>query len=81
MVVEWPTPSSRKQLQRFLGFANFYRRFIRNYSKVAATLTRLTSTLKPFQWPEEAEAAFSKLKTMFTWTPVSSFPLPALWEP
>jgi len=35
-VVEWPTPTSLKQLQRFLGFANFYRRFIRHYSRIAA---------------------------------------------
>jgi len=35
-VVEWPTPTSLKQLHRFLGFANFYRRFIRDYSRIAA---------------------------------------------
>lgn len=42
-VMEWPNPSSRKQLQQFLGFADYYRRFIHDYSKVAAPLTRLTS--------------------------------------
>ncbi|KAF7215971.1 transcript variant X1, partial [Nothobranchius furzeri] len=42
-VTEWPTPTTRKQLQRFLGFANFYRRFIRNYSQTTAPLTALTS--------------------------------------
>lgn len=41
VVMEWPTPASRKQLQRFLGFANFYRRFICNDSKVVAPLTHL----------------------------------------
>lgn len=35
-VKEWPQPESRKQLQRFQGFAHFYRRFIRNYSHIAA---------------------------------------------
>ena len=34
-VTDWPTPTNRKQLQRFLGFANFYRRFIRNYSHLS----------------------------------------------
>lgn len=48
--VEWPSASSRKWLQQFLGFANFYRWFIRNYSKVVAPLMRLTSTLKPLIW-------------------------------
>lgn len=35
-VVDWPSPDSRKALQRFLRFANFYRRFIRNFSQLAA---------------------------------------------
>lgn len=47
VVVGWPQPSIRKQLQQFLGFANFYRRFIRDYSKVAAPLTRLTYLHSP----------------------------------
>ncbi len=42
-VADWPTPDSRRAVQRFLGFANFYRRFIRNFSQVALPLTDLTS--------------------------------------
>lgn len=42
-VLNWPVPVNRKQLQSFLGFANFFRRFIRDYSKIAAPLTCLTS--------------------------------------
>lgn len=59
-----------KQLQRFLGFANFYRRFIKNYSRLAAPLTALTSTSTLFRWTSEAEAAFQKLKGCFTSAPV-----------
>lgn len=77
-VAEWPTPSSRKELQRFLGFANFYLRFIRDYSKVAGALTRLTSPVHPFQWTPEAAAAFSHLKTLCTSAPVLRHPDPAL---
>ena len=73
-VAEWPTPTSRKQLQRFLGFANFYRRFIRDYSKVATPLTRLTSVKIPFGWSPAAEAAFSKLKFLFSSAPVLIHP-------
>lgn len=47
-VKDWPVPSDKKQLQRFLGFANFYRRFIKNYSKIAAPLTKLTSCKTKF---------------------------------
>jgi hypothetical protein len=64
-VTDWPTPTNRKQLQRFLGFANFYRRFIRNYSHIAAPLTALTSVKVSFGWTPEAAAAFGVLKRRF----------------
>lgn len=69
-VVEWPTPTTRKQLQRFLGFANFYHRFIRNYSQRALPLTRLTPVKVPFRWDSEVDIAFAKLKKSFTNPPV-----------
>lgn len=77
-VVEWPQPENRKQLQRFLGFANFYRRFIRNYSSVATPLTKLTSSKLPFVWSPDAEQAFQTLKERFTSAPVLIHPNPAL---
>ncbi len=69
-VLDWPRPDTRKQLQRFLGFANFYRRFIRNYSRTAAPLTALTSPARPFHWSSEAEGAFLDLKKRFTSAPI-----------
>ena len=57
---KWPKPVDRKALQRFLGFANFYRRFIRSYSTIAAPLTRLMSTRVRFLWDEEAEKALRR---------------------
>ncbi|KAI3374582.1 hypothetical protein L3Q82_021153 [Scortum barcoo] len=84
-VAEWPIPTNRKLLQRFLGFANFYRRFIRNYSQEAgaAPLTALTSPSCPFVWSEEAEKAFNRLRTLFTTAPVLVQPDPAqqFWWP
>ncbi|XP_063043653.1 uncharacterized protein LOC134437997 [Engraulis encrasicolus] len=61
-VKDWPTPTTRRALQQFLGFANFYRRFIRGYSSVAGPLTALTSTKTSFHWGREAEKAFADLK-------------------
>ena len=75
-VIEWPRPKNRKSLQRFLGFANFYRRFIRGYSTIAAPLTRLTSTKVHFHWEEAAENAFKKLKERFTTAPILIHPDP-----
>ena len=75
-VADWPIPTTRKRLQQFLGFANFYRRFIRNYSTVAAPLTALTSQRLTFQWSSAAEEAFSELKTRFSSAPILAFPDP-----
>ncbi|KAI4905114.1 hypothetical protein NFI96_020918 [Prochilodus magdalenae] len=61
-VQDWPRPSSLKEVQRFLGFANFFRRFIRNFSAVAAPLTTLTrKTPGRFRWTVEAQQAFEEL--------------------
>ena len=77
-VTEWATPTSRKHLQRFLGFANFYRRFIRNFSTIASPLHNLTSSNMKFQWSLPAERAFQKLKETFTTAPVLTLPDPSL---
>ncbi len=74
-VIEWPVPDSRIALQRFLGFANFYRRFIRSFSQVAAPLTALTS-IRSFTWSEVAQNAFDHLKRLFTSAPILITPDP-----
>lgn len=74
-VVEWSRPTTLKQLQQFLGFANFYRRFLKNYSRVEAPLTRLISTSAQFIW---TESAFIKLKELFASVPVLIQPDPSL---
>ena len=73
-VTEWPTPQSRAELQRFLGFANFYRKFIRNYSSIASPLCALTSPKVPFVWTPVADKAFVSLKTAFSEAPVLVYP-------
>uniref|UniRef100_A0A8K9X149 Gypsy retrotransposon integrase-like protein 1 n=1 Tax=Oncorhynchus mykiss TaxID=8022 RepID=A0A8K9X149_ONCMY len=69
-VIDWPVPKSRVELQRFLGFANFYRRFIRNFGQVAAPLTALTSVKTCFKWSVSAKGAFDLLKNRFTSAPI-----------
>ena len=77
-VAEWPSPPTRKRLQQFLGFANFYRRFIRGYSQVAAPLTALTSTKSVYAWTPRAETAFQDLKKRFISAPILVQPDPSL---
>ncbi len=76
-VANWPTPDSRKVVQRFLGFANFYRRFIRGFSQIALPLTNLTSTRWRFCWSEQAQEAFEGLKSRFISAPILNNPDPS----
>ncbi|KAL0151257.1 hypothetical protein M9458_053448 [Cirrhinus mrigala] len=77
-VRSWPLPTSLKQLQRFQGFANFYRRFIQGFSATAAPLTALTKpSRRDFQLTPEAIQAFKKLCLLFTTAPVLIHPNPA----
>ena len=57
-VLKWPVPQTVKQVQSFLGFANFYRRFIFNYSNIAVPLTRLTRKDAKWDWSSVANSAF-----------------------
>jgi len=71
-VLSWQRPNSLTEVQSFLGFANFYRRFIQDYSRVAKPLTELTKKEagKEWAWSPEAETAFKELKQRYTTAPV-----------
>ncbi|KAI0996693.1 hypothetical protein K3495_g11489 [Podosphaera aphanis] len=64
-VQEWPTPRSVRDIQRFLGFANFYRRFIPEFSRLAAPLTSLTKKGAQFAWDSTCESSFQQIKRAF----------------
>ena len=65
-VREWPTPKTVKEVQAFLGFANYYRRFIKNYSSQAGPLTQLTWKNQAFEWEPQQQKAFEGMKALFT---------------
>jgi len=71
-ILDWPEPTSIKTLQAFLGFANFYRKFIHNYSKKIINLTSLLkkANLKNFVIDDKAHQEFNSLKTSFTTAPI-----------
>ncbi len=76
-VAEWPTPQTIKELQRFLGFANFYRRFIKGFSLLTAPLTTLLhGKPKSLSWSPNAHEAFYSLKTAFSTAPILRHPDP-----
>lgn len=61
-VIDWPTPTSRHDAQKFLGFANFYQKSIRDFSVVAALLYALNSVKFQLSKSPQAEQAFQDLK-------------------
>jgi hypothetical protein len=69
-VTSWPVPSSVLDIQVFLGLANFYRRFIKNFSQIIAPITRLLKKDVQFHWDRAADKAFQALKKAFTSAPV-----------
>ncbi len=69
-VKHWSKPTTLKGLQSFLGFCNFYRRFVQDYSAVVSPLTKLTRKNTPFNWDTPQDTAFNLLKTKLTEMPV-----------
>src|SRR5712672_42774 len=74
----WPQPKTIKELQSFLGFCNFYRHFIKDYSQVAHSLFALTKKDVPYIWATAQESAFRSLIYTFMVTPVLALPNPSL---
>ena len=69
----WPEPSPKKELQRFIGFVGFYAKFIPQYSEIAAPLTSLTGSAK-FVFAEAKRNAFETLKKLVISRPVLRLP-------
>ena len=69
-IVEFPIPTNRKQLMRFLGMAGFYRKFCLNFSDIVACLTSLTSKKVKFIWTAQCQIAFNQIKAVLQSAPV-----------
>ncbi|EEB88901.1 hypothetical protein MPER_13072, partial [Moniliophthora perniciosa FA553] len=75
-VKEWATPRNLRELRGFLGFANFYRRFIKDFSKIARPLNDLTKKDCRWEWGLRQRQAFEALKEAFTKEPIL-----VMWDP
>jgi hypothetical protein len=69
-IMDWEAPHSVKGIRSFLGFANFYRRFIRDFAEIVVHLTDLTKKDRTFMWTDDADKAFRRLKSLFTTAPI-----------
>jgi hypothetical protein len=74
----WPTPRSVRDVRAFLGTAGYYRKFIRDFSAIAAPLSELTKDNVKFEWTAPHEQAFSHLKAAIAQGPVLILPDPSL---
>src|SRR6267154_647706 len=66
----WPVPKSVKELQSFLGYCNYYRKFLRDYSKKTVPLNKLLQKDVKYVWTAECQKAFENLKELMITTPV-----------
>jgi hypothetical protein len=66
----WPVPKTITQVRSFLGLAGFYRRFVKDFSTIAAPLNELTKKGVPFSWDNKQENAFIMLKDKLTHAPL-----------
>ena len=73
-VATWPVPMSKRDVQQFLGLANYYRRFVKDFTTVAKPLHHLTEKTAKFEWTEKAQNAFEELRRRLVTAPVLEFP-------
>ena len=73
-VKSFPVPTKVKQIQSFLGLCNYYRKFVKDYSKIATSLTELTKKGVEFTWTPARDQAFNTLKEKIMNAPILAFP-------
>ena len=73
-VTDWPEPKNHQGVQSFLGFVNFYRCFIQDFSHHAWALFDLTKKDTKWEWGPKEQATFDKLKTLITTAPILTMP-------
>ena len=75
-IKDWPIPTCMKDVQRFVGLCNYYRRFIQNFAQIARPLHNLTKKNVKFNWTEACQKAFEELKNRLISTPILMHPDP-----
>src|SRR6266481_4328493 len=75
-IQDWPESQKSRDIMSFLGFANFYRRFIYGYLEITIPLTHLTQKNVARDWTDNCQEAFNKLKKAFTTAPVLTHWIP-----
>ena len=75
-IKNWPVPTTKKELESFLGYANYHRAHIQGYAGITTSLYELVKPKRTFIWTEVQQEAFDALKDALTKAPCLTFPLP-----
>ena len=73
-IVNWPTPTNVSEVRSFLGLAGYYKKFVKDFSRIAVPLTQLTKKGTAYEWTDDRESAFQELKTRLVTAPVLVLP-------
>jgi hypothetical protein len=69
-IKKWKAPTTIKRVRSFIGFSNFYRGFIKNFSEIAAPLMLLIRKNQTWQWEKKQQKSFNRLKELFISAPI-----------
>ena len=73
-VAQWPQPFSKREVQQFLGLANYYRRFVKDFASINKPLHCLTEKTSKFDWTDDCQRAFEQLRQRLVTAPILVFP-------
>ena len=74
VIAKWPRPETKDDAKRFVSFASYYRRFVKNFAQIASPINNLTKKRIDFKWDSDCEEAFKKLKYAVSHPPILIFP-------
>ena len=69
-ILEWKTPANVRNIREFLGLAGYYRKFVKDFSKIAKPITELLKKENTFEWSPECEKSFQELKLRLMSAPI-----------
>ena len=79
VVNKWSTPATVQELQKFLGLAGYYKRYVKNFAGITKPLYHLTEKGRDFQWMSECAEAFGKLKALLVSAPILILAMISFW--
>lgn len=71
---QYPTPTDKDSVKRFVAFANYYRKFIQHFASISAPLNKLTRKNTPFIWTKECNTSFQTIKNALITPPILQYP-------